>query len=220
MKKIRSYVFLIWFFGTMSLMYFSNSIEIILILFGQLFFVIGLFLVVDLKKKHILLENLVSITVPIIGVVTLLVGIFMYFDIILFNYLLLVPILFIIVPILIIISNSSDFIFKIKRCNLKIKSVIIDEQIEYGIKNGVEKKFYFPKYEINYNNMKIHFTDIYPVNKKKYYIGEERDIYINPNKPDDFIDKKNIRSINWYKIIGLLVTIVSGMIAFYYSVFK
>ncbi|MBE6157692.1 MAG: hypothetical protein E7160_02740 [Firmicutes bacterium] len=220
MKKvfniIISIIFIIWFIGSIYLLTTFAKQEkygLILVIFGQVFFVFGLIFIKKMFESKQILKDLILLIFPIVGLGAMIIGLGINFntEFIKKYAFLSVPIIFFTIGLVGLIGITLQSINKKKNCTYKIKGKIIREDKIYDYDSGSYS--YKPIYAINYNNETLILSEeIYSI--KDYDIGEERELLINPTKPNEFIDfkRKNLGFAYMISIISLITGIVTFII--------
>lgn len=225
-EKIKLILVLAWFFISLVFMLTSAVISkgMPFISIGQFLFFIALVITIISLKEKTLHNSIVVIGFDIIGLLLILSGIIIDFNIISINSSIeiLIPSSCFIISIVCLIQ------FYIKRNNdiysLKIKGKVIDAKKAktYEDTSGHKSLItsYCPIYEITYENKKkiICNNELISedsINYKEPTIGEIKTLYINPNNFNDFIDDntKNMNKILlflgfWFLLFGIITIII------------
>lgn len=219
-KNIFSHLFVFWFFISVGLsLYFGEQEQtkiLVLVTIGQIFLVIGIFALIDVKKKQ---EELFWILIfPIIGLGMIVVGlgIFFHINIITKYYILLIPIGMIIVGILSLLDVILGYIKKDKTCTEKIIAKIV------GVLEESEEEDKHLVYEFYYHNQ------CYLVSNARYYSKLKKEeikeipsqeqtieLVINPNDPYIWKNKERSIIIILLERIPFIICIIAGIIMFY-----
>ena len=191
-SSVFGVIFIICFFISMIGFVISSitgNEAITMLTFGQLFFGVGIIILVSKKDK---LNNLVLLAFPLIGGGFMISGAFslsgnkFFIDMItMIAPYIFVAIFFVIGATLSIATIISQKI-KEMRCTIPLDSKVVDIKSKY-----TSKRVYSPVYEYYYNG-KIYqqWSEVY-TNTGVQKLDDRLTIYINPADPTDFYIKKS-----------------------------
>ena len=189
-------IFLIWFIVSfVGIILFSKKFPgISLIMFGQLFFGVGCFVISKTKNK---LENFFLFIFPIVGFIIILVGIFMLINSPSLNKMITPLIPYIALGVFFLIGVGvcvfpfiSDNI-KRKRCTVELEAIVVDLKTRLG----TSKRLYSPVYEFYFMHITQRVCNEFYSNVGLPNIGDRQILFVNPNNPNDFIIKKDSNKV-------------------------
>lgn len=208
-KSILSVIFVIWLLVSVGLLIYyattseeeDNSGEI-LVLFGQIFGVIGIIVCYQFAKGKELLENMLLLLVPTTGLLCIYYGMLEIADRegsfrVLYTAMILLG----------AVITGSGVYMKIRirmHCTYTISARIAKLHTKVSRVNNKTKLFYCPVYEIRYNGRQYElFNQCY--SRTKFKVGSYEEIQINPHNPTEFRDKNSSPKAMMQAVIGLIL---------------
>jgi len=219
MKKVGmillSIVFLAWFFASMGAMIYCSRHDmgaIVVILFGQYFLVFGTIAIIANVKSHSFKP--IILLFPLIGICAMIGGCIYQFgtEEIIKQLEKILPDLilgaFIACGAVIVVVTYLNASKKKKNCTLCVNAKIVDKLVH--VRDGATVTS--PVYEVYYRGEMQRLCDQVFTNMDKCEIGDVREIYINPDRPDEFYDPK-------IAFAGNAIAYVIGFAFFGFSIF-
>ena len=220
---LLSIVFLVWFVASIGAMiYFSktNRGALVVTVFGQYFLVFGLIAVISgIKNKNF---QAVTLLFPLVGIGAMAGGCIFQFgaEAVKKQAEAAIPYLFLGLFFVIGVSLVLGTYLKSKRkhevCNYCIAATCVEVKSHYD--DGT--RTYCPVYEVYYRGEMIRICNNLYTNIHRVEVGEAREIYLNPNDPNEFYEPKEEKATKKFMyILGSIFAIVSifalTMVLFY-----
>ncbi len=221
-QAIISIVFLLWFVASIGLLiYFAKTGKTALALsvFGQYFLVFGIIgLVSSISDGGFKLKSLPILLFPLVGIGAIAGGIIIQYgseelkkksiDALPMIFI----ILFIIIGVGLIIGGLYSAIYLKLTCTEYVNAECVEAKKQYN-KNRCE--VYCPVYSFSYNgqNYKV-CNDVYT---NRYYpaVGQQYELYINPNNPMQFYEPYRTMSTGIFMMIfGVVLVCFMGFVLF------
>lgn len=194
---ILSIVFVAWFLGSIGgMIYFSqkNMGAMIVILFGQLFFIFGLIAVIS----GIVSKNFQPITIifPLVGIGCLVGGgIFQFGSEVIVKYLEdALPYIFLCLFMIVGASVVLGAYFTSKRKHEICTYCVMANCVEVKSHYHKGSRTYCPIYEIYFRDEMIQLCNNTYTNINRVEVGETREVYVNPDNPKEFFEPKEEKS--------------------------
>lgn len=212
-------IFLIWFIGSLgAIIYFSekgDSIEWILILFGQYFLVFGIIGIGNNLSKQ--LFPFLLLIFPLAGIALISSGVYMLIG----NERQIDNLVNVIAPFLLasafpivgilFLAMSLQSYYKTR----KYYTLELDAQCkEIVTLPGVdESDTYMPIYEVSYCGKTYTLQNDAYTNIERWVVGESYKIKVNPNDIHEFVDD-NEKTINKFQVVFGIIAILVGVATF------
>ena len=217
--RMKYLFFLTWFFFSIIIMIFLwNTAQKALgaTVFGQLLAISGAIAFSKMKKNA---DNILFVLVPIVGIVTFVVSLIMYFGNlsladsfrIIFPYIFMGG--FLLVGLYFFIYFLLERKRKKARCTVPVKAVLIDLVVtDYRNSDAFTRHSHIPVYEYYHNGKSyIHkgrgITD-------KISLGDEVEAYLNPDSPTELYVVSEDNNLFVMAICGLIVVVSTLSIFF------
>ena len=194
---IISIVFLAWFLGSIGAMFYYSQQKMgamIVILFGQLFFIFGLIAVISgIMNKDF---QPITLIFPLVGIGCLVGGsIFQFGSEAIVKYLndalpYIFLCLFMIVGASVVIGAYFTSKRKHETCTYCITATCVEVKSRYH--KG--SRTYCPIYEIYFRDEMIQICNNVYTNMNHIEVGETREVYLNPENPKEFFEPKEEKS--------------------------
>ncbi len=223
--NILGIIFLIWFFGSMIILMscgsFENGPAIMLTTFGQYFIVFGLITTTqNLKSKTLP----IILIMPIVGFVIAGCGLYLWFggqtagSNLTSIAPLLICLVFVYVGIAMVWSSHSQKKYLNENCTLPVTAKVVDIKESWSRSSkGRSRKVYSPVYQIPNPKNKTEYIQICNEtysNMLALEIDDTVEILVNPENPEEFIDKHGAKLGTFMSILGSIF-IVIGLIVSY-----
>ena len=210
---LLSVIFLIWFFGSIAAMIYLSQNDkgaLVVTVFGQVFLVFGLIAVISgIMNKQF---QPITLIFPLVGIGCMAGGcIFQFGSETVIKYAEdALPYLFLCIFLIVGVSLVIGTYLHSKRlhevCNYCITATCVKVKSHYS--KG--KRMYCPVYEVYFRGDMIQICNNVYTNMNHITVGESREIYLNPNKPTEFYEPKEEKSMKIVLyFLGILFTIVS-----------
>lgn len=214
MDIIISVIFVIWFIASIVLMIFFGKTGkggLVPAVLGQYFLVFGVAGIISgIKNKKV---NPIIFVFPVVGLICIIATIIKYFgseavmSFVEKNMPYILMSLFLIVGIVLVIVAVSKYFGRKKRCSYMVtaKCVELRETANDG------HMLACPVYEIYYDGRIIKLCDDVYSNNLDVRVGDEKEIFINPDKPTEYFAPEEMAASSII-IGGIGIAIVLVMI--------
>lgn len=230
MKKdtIFGIVLLIWFLASFAGIFVVAGMEqgwLIPVIMGQVFVILGIFFIVSfMKSGNFGYTEYLLFLFPLLGLGCIIGGFVFHYGgsevISRFEVYLPYVILgvFVLLGIFTIGVWYRNTVYLVERCSQRIEAKCIDFKSQYRIIDNSRVLTFCPIYQFYYNGNTYEVCNNIYSNLADFRVNEVYDIYINPNKPEQFYQPAQNKRAAWGSlIVGTILIVFPSIVMVLYT---